>query len=171
MEENKIVCNLADTGGGAAALQQKANEVKAKLASRFSNAYDISADDFKAPEKDWSHEIKLRKGDKIGASVDMKWEKSTPDTLVLEVSESSKLGSTITIGVLVPALLIGAYMGYNDIEPFDMLPGKRIAAVLAGLFMLIPGLIVVAILKSIMLKSAKDENAQLVREVTETVRS
>lgn len=169
MENKEIIYNLEKEGNIETTLQKTANELKAKLSNQFGNQYTVSAGDFNMPDKDWSHEIKIRKGNKIGASVDLKWEKSTPDILKIDVSESSKLGSTITFGVLIPFLLAGAYLGYNDIEPLAFLPGQKIAGGLGGLIALIPGLIVVYLLKSMLLKNEKAENSKLLNDVQQAV--
>ncbi|WP_177736045.1 hypothetical protein [Flavobacterium inviolabile] len=153
------------------ALKQAANDITSILQSKFGSSYAISADDFTDADKNWSHEIKVRQGNKIGAAVGLKWEKSTRDVLKLDVSESSKMGNMITYSVLLLFLAIGAYMGYNNIEPLAFLPGHKIAAGLGGLIALIPGIILVAILKSILLKGEKEQNAKLVHEVRQALQS
>ncbi|RZJ70282.1 hypothetical protein [Flavobacterium sp.] len=170
MEQDEIIITL-EPGDSTTALLKLSNDLKNKLAARFGNQYEVSSGDFTKPEKDWSHEIKIRKGSKVGASVDLKWEKSKREIVKVDVDESTKLGTMITLGVLVPLLLIGAYMGYNNIAPLDFLPGRKIAGGLGGLIALIPGLIIVFVLKSALLKGEKAENAQLVASVKEAVKA
>lgn len=147
------------------ALKNMANDTLAKLKTRFGNEYAVTADAFGELGKDWSHEIKIRKGNKIGAAVTLKWEKSQPETVALEVDNSSKMGSQITYGTLLVFIAVGAYLGYNNMAPLEFLPGKKIAGGLGGLLFMIPGLILVAVLKSVLLKKEKAQNAQLVNEI------
>lgn len=168
--ENEIIYNLENSGDRETILKKTANDLKAKLSNRFGSQYTVSANDFTAPDKDWSHEIKIRKGNKIGAAVDLKWEQSAPNILKIEVDTSSKLGSTITFGVLAPFAIIGAYMAYNDMAPLAFLPGQKIAAGLGGLIAIAAGMTLVFILKLILLKNEKAENEKLVIDVKHTVR-
>lgn len=142
----------------------------AQLRSKYGSDYNVTANEFGLFDKDWSHEIKIRKGGKIGAEVGFKWEESQPEILILEVDESSKMGALITYGVLVPFVIIGAYMGYNDIEPLTFLPGQKIAGGLGGLIALIPGLILAAIVKAIVLSKEKAQNIKLVNDVKQLIR-
>lgn len=160
-----IIYKIDPNANRNTALQQASNTIKATLQSKFGSSYAISADAFIEADKNWSHEIQVRQGNKIGVAVGLKWEKSTPDTVLLDASESSKMGNMITYSVLLLFLAIGGYMGYNNIEPLAFLPGSKIAGGLGGLIALIPGIIVVFILKSILLKGEKEQNAKLVNEV------
>lgn len=155
----------------APALKQAANEIKAKLQARFGSSYTISDGDLADPDKNWSHEIKVRQGNKIGAAVDLAWEKSAPGFVKLDVSESSKMGSTITYSFMLVFTLVGAYMGYNHIEPLAFLPGFKIAGGLGGLIGLVPGVILGSILKSVLLKGEKEQNAKLVQDVKAALQS
>lgn len=166
-----IIYKIDSNANRNTALQQASNHIKATLQSKFGSSYVISADAFIDADKNWSHEIQVRQGNKIGAAVGLKWEKSNPNVVLLDASESSKIGNIITISVLLLFLVIGGYMGYNKIEPFAFLPGYRIAAGLGGLFALIPGIILVFILKSILLKGEKEQNAQLVNEVRQVIQN
>jgi hypothetical protein len=60
-------------------------------------------------------------------------------------------------------------MGYNDIAPLAFLPGQKIAGGLGALIALIPGFIVVSIVKSIVLNKEKSQNAQLVNDVRQLI--
>lgn len=153
------------------ALKNIATDILAKLKTKFGNEYVVTANDIAELDKDWAHDIKVRKGNKIGAEVSFKWEKTNADIVTLEVENSSKLGSKITYITLFVFLMAGAYMGYNDITPLAFLPGQKIAAGLGGLIMLIPGLIVVSILKSILMKNEKEENKTLVNEVRQVIQN
>lgn len=169
MSNNTIVYTLDSNGDRETLLKNKATELLAKLQSKFGNEYTISSDAFGELDKEWTHDIKIRKGSKIGAEVSLKWEQTSPTTLTLEVDESSKLGSMITLGILLPFAVIGAYLAYNDIAPLAFLPGQKIAAGLGGLIAMVPGLIVVVLLKSILLKNVKEENKQLLIDVTAAI--
>lgn len=169
MDSNKIIYQLALESDKEAALKSTANDVLAKLKEKFGHEYDVKASEFRLVDKDWSHEIKVRKGTKVGAEVEFKWEESSPEVVTLEVDESSKMGSWLTYGIMLPFMIVGAYMGYNAIAPLDFLPGKKIAGGLAALIALIPALIIVSIAKSFLLKSAKAENTKLLSEVRQAV--
>jgi hypothetical protein len=169
MNNNEIIYTIDSNGDRETVLKNKATEILTKLKSKFGDTYTVSANDFGAFDKDWTHEIKIRKGNKVGAEVTLKWEQTTPTILTLEVDESSKMGSMITYGTLLPFTVIGAYLAYKDIEPLAFLPGQKIAAGLGGLIALIPGLIVVFLLKSMLLKNEKEENKQLVIDITTTI--
>lgn len=171
MENNEIIYTLDNNGDRETILKNTATGLLAKLKSQFGNAYTVSAGDFGELDKDWTYQIKIREGNKIGAEVTLKWEQTKPTILTLEVDESSKMGSVITYGTLLPFTATGAYLAYNDIEPLAFLPGHKIASGLGGLIALIPGLIVVFILKSILLKNEKEKNRQLVIDITNTIRS
>ncbi|AUP78540.1 hypothetical protein [Flavivirga eckloniae] len=141
-----------------------------KIEQRFHNGYEIKYSEPKVPEKDWSHEIKIRKGNKIGVLIGLKWEKDTPYTFGIEITESSITGNMLTYGIIIPISLVGAYMGVNDIEPLTFLPGNRkLAAGLGGLIGLIPGGIMVYVIKSIFMKKEKKESSELIREIIEVI--
>jgi len=165
MENNQIIRTLDSNGDKETILKNAATELLGKLKNQFGSSHTVSAGDFGLFDKDWTHEIKIRKGDKVGAEVTLKWEKSNPSELLIDVDESSKMGSMITYGVLFPFGAIGAYLAYNDMEPLAFLPGHKIAGGLGGLIALIPGLLVVYVLKSLLLKNEKEENKQLVIDV------
>lgn len=169
MDSDKITYQLENSGDKETSLKNFANDILNQLTSRFGSEYNVTANEFGTFDKDWSHEIKVRKGNKIGAEVGFKWEKSQPEIIQLEVDESSKMGSQITYGILFPFVIIGAYLGYNDMAPLAFLPGHKIAGGLGGLIAIIPGLIVVSIVKSMLLKKEKEINAQLVKEVRQLV--
>ena len=141
-------------------LQEATNSLISKLKKEIGEEYKISSDEFESPDKDWSHEIKIRKGNKIGADIGLRWENKS--TLEIDINKSSKIGSIITYGVSIPLMVIGAYMGYNNIAPLAFLPGSKIAAGLGGLISLIPSFIIINILKSLLLKEVKEEANQLV---------
>jgi hypothetical protein len=165
MENNQITYTLDSNGDRETILKETATALLTKLKNQFGSSHTVTAGDFSLFDKDWTYEIKIRKGDKIGAEVTLKWEQSNPTVLSIDVDESSKMGSMITYGVLLPFVIIGAYLGYNDMEPLAFLPGHKIAGGLGGLIAIIPGAIVVYLLKSMLLKNEKEENKQLVSDV------
>lgn len=169
MNTDKITYQLENSGDKETSLKNFANDILNQLKSRFGSEYNVTANEFGTFDKDWSHEIKVRKGNKIGAEVGFKWEQSQPDIIQLEVDESSKMGSQITYGILLPFIIIGAYLAYNDMAPLAFLPGHKIAAGLGGLIAIIPGLIIVSIVKSVLLKKEKVLNAQLVQDVMQLI--
>lgn len=171
MSQEKITYQLGPGPDKKAALKSTSDEVFNQLKNKFGNEYDVTSSDFGEVEKDWSHEIKVRKGSKIGAEVSFKWEESKPDFIELEVDESSKFGWQLTYGILLIFLAAGAYIGYNNMEPLAFLPGKKLAGGLGALIALIPGLILLSIAKSILMKNEKIQNAQLVREVAQALSS
>jgi len=169
--DKTIIYKLDNSTTREKALKNMANDTLAKLRTGFGNEYAVTADGFGEIGKDWTHEIKVRKGNKIGAAVTLKWEQSKPETVALEVDNSSKMGSQITYGTLIVFILTGAYLAYNDMAPLAFLPGKKIAAGLGGLIFMVPGIILVVILKSILLKNEKQQNAQLVNEVRQFIKN
>jgi hypothetical protein len=141
------------------------------LKEKFSGNYEITHKSFEAPTDDWSQDIKIRKGNKIGAAVDLKWYKKMPHDLEIEVSSSSKTGSIITYPIAIAFILIGAYMGYNHIGPFDGLPGKKIAGAIAGLLMLIPGSILIFILQKMLIsKDEREQSQKLIAEINDFIK-
>lgn len=169
MDTDKIIYPLERGSDKEAALKSTANDILAKLKDRFGHEYEVKANEFGTFDKDWSHEIKVRKGNKVGAEVEFKWEESSPDVVTLEVDESTKMGSWLTYGILLPFVAAGAYMGYNDMAPLEFLPGQKIAGGLGGLIALVPGIILLSVAKSSLLKSARAQNAQLLGEVRQAV--
>ena len=169
MNTDKKIYPLENGSDKETSLKNVANDVLAELKNKFGGEYIVTADEFGAFGKDWSHEIKIRKGNKIGAAVGFKWEQSQPEMVILEVDESSKMGTWITYGILLPCIIVGAYLAYNDMEPLAFLPGKKMAAGLGGLIFLVPGLVIVAILKKLLLKNEKEQNAQLVNDVRQLI--
>lgn len=165
MENNQISYPLENSGNKEAMLKNAASDLMTKLKNQFGGSYSVTADEFASVDKDWTHNIKIRKGNKIGAEVTLKWENTNPSALLVEVDESSKMGSIITYGGMILFMAVGAYMGGNHIEPLAFLPGIKIAAGLGGLIGLIPGFIIASILKSVLLKNEKEENKQLVLDV------
>lgn len=169
MDSDKITYQLENNGDKETSLKNFANDILNQLNNRFGSEYNVTANEFGTFDKDWSHEIKVRKGNKIGAEVSFKWEQSQPGIIQLEVDESSKIGWQITYGILLPFVILGAYLGYNDMAPLAFLPGQKIAGGLGGLIAMIPGLILVSIIKSVLLKNEKELNAQLVKDVRQLV--
>ncbi len=170
MEENDdeiIVYNL-ESGETQVVLQNATHNILDKLKKKFGNKYEISSDELAAVEKEyWSHNIKIRQGNKIGAEVSLKWVQTLPSMLKIEVDESSKMGNYIFLGIIIPFMILGGYMGSNDIEPLAFLPGRKIAGALGAVIAFIPATILASIVKSLLLKDAKQENAKLINEVRE----
>lgn len=151
-------------------LKQATNSLITKLFSKVGNHYSISAEENADPaDKEWSQEIKVRKGAKVGAAISLKWEATSVSVIKAEVDTDSKLGSIILYSVQIPFLIIGAYMGYNHIAPLDFLPGRKLAAGLGGVLALIPGAIVVYLLNKMLLKDAKAENERLLEAIRNTI--
>jgi hypothetical protein len=167
--ETTIVYKLDNTADTQTALKNVAAETLAKLKAKFGNEYIVTAGDLGEVEKNWSHDIKVRKGNKIGAEVTLKWEQSQPEIVTVEVDDSSKMGSWIMYGSMLSFSVVGAYLGYNNMAPLDFLPGKKLAAFLGVLIFLILGGIVAAILKGMLLKNEKEQNTQLVNEVRQLI--
>jgi len=171
MSLDKITYQLGPVPDKKAVLKATSDEVFNQLKNKFGNEYDVTASDFGEVDKEWSHEIKVRKGNKIGAEVSFNWKESQPDIIELEVSESSKFGWQLTIIILFIFLAMGSYLGYNNMEPLAFLPGKKLAGGLGALIALIPGLIILSIAKSVLMKNEKEINANLVDEVRAAVNS
>ena len=153
-------------------LKSKLEEVVAKLHKKFGGEYELTSDDFDEADEDWSHEIKIRKGNKIGVEVDLKWEKSNPNLLSLEVDEGSKLGNRILYGCLIGFSILCAVMASNDIPPLAFLPGSyKLATGLGGVIGLIPGGILGFGLKSYFLKDEKAANEALLAAVLEELQN
>lgn len=151
------------------ALKNLAGETLAQLKARFGNQYAVTADDFGEIGKNWSHEIKVRNGSKIGAAVTLKWEQTNPGNVSLDVEESSKLGTTVIYTCLLLFTSAGVLLAYNDMAPLAFLPGKKLAGLLGALISIIPGGIIGFVLKNILLKNEKEQNAKLVAEVRQFI--
>jgi hypothetical protein len=160
----KIILN---TDNLDAELESIVAKLKSDLTPHFGGEYEISSDSLTLIEenKTWSHSINIRKGMTIGASVDLNWEAEKPNELIMSVEESTKLGNTILSGSFVSFFSIGVILGYFNIAPFDFLPGKKLAGFLAGLIMLIPGIIIAFTLKNLLLKKFKNDNLELQNSV------
>lgn len=162
--ENTVIYEL-ENGSAEDALKNTANGILEVLKNKYGKEYAVTADDFIEIGKTWTHEVKVRKGNKVGAAVSFKWENTQASVVALTVDNSSKLSAQITYITLLIFVAVGAYMGYNKIFPMHFLPGFKIAAGLGGLLFMIPGLIIVSVLKSLFLKKEKEENAKLVEEI------
>lgn len=127
----------------------------------YDTKYQVFSGEIEVPEDKWSHEIKIRKGNKIGVGIELSWEKENPSDVEIEVKESTKIGNRILYGVSIPFMLIGAYMAVNRIAPLDFLPGYKIAGGLGGVIAFIPGIIIAVVIKSFVLKKYKEENKEL----------
>ena len=147
------------------ALMEAASEIKEGLGKRFGNDYDITEGPIARPETTWSHEIKIRKGNKIGAVVTLRWHNHTPAVIQLNAANSSKLGSLLSYVVIIGSSILGAVLAYNNVAPLGFLPGKTIAAGLGALLFLMPGVAITYISKKIIFKDVKKENEALLEEV------
>lgn len=136
-----------------------------KLNNGFGNEYIISLGKDTKIEDEWTYEIKIRKGNKIGTSVSLNWEKKSFSNLKIEVSESTKIGVFLIYGIVFPFMFVGAYMGANHIAPLDFLPGYKLAGGLGGLITGILGMILTSFLKTVILKKYKEENENLQKRV------
>ncbi|GAA5082590.1 hypothetical protein GCM10023210_00100 [Chryseobacterium ginsengisoli] len=116
MENNQIIYSLENNGDKETILKNEASNLMTKLKNQFGSSYSVTADEFGLFDKDWTHTIKIRKGNKIGAEVILKWEKTQPEVLSVEVDESSKMGSIIIYGISILFMTIGAYMGGNHLS-------------------------------------------------------
>lgn len=145
--------------------------LRARLMEAFQLTYLVHSQEIEKPDDNgnWSNEIKIRKGNKIGVSISLNWKKSTYKQVEIVITESTKLGSYLLYGIGFPFMFIGAYMGANNIAPLDFLPGYKLAAGLGGAIAFIPGVIIATIIKGIILKKSKEENHQLQNQVTEIV--
>lgn len=169
--ESTIIYQINTSINREIALKNIATETLEKLQEKFANEYEIIPSEMAEVEKDWAHDISIRKGKKIGAEVSLKWEKGNGEIVSVEVDESSKLGNQITYITLLVFILTGAYLAYNDMPPLEFLPGRRMAAGLGGLIFIIPAIPVLMILKSVFLKKEKEINAALVNEVKATLQN
>ena len=171
MEDEPIIYRIQHNANDPVdiALQKTGNEVMDKVKAAFEGRYVITTDGFSDAGDDWKYRIKIRQGNKIGAEVELKWEKTTSGFVTVAVDESSKLGTIITLGIAVPIGLVCAYMGSNHIAPLDFLPGRKIAAGLGGLIGLIPAGILIYIVKLVVFKNEKEANKQLVAEVKKVI--
>lgn len=163
--ETNVIYPLDNTLDTENALKNITSEILTKLENRFGHEYEIKSTELEASATEWMHEITIRKGNKIGVELTLTWNKKSGESVIISVDESAKLGSQITKIVLYGFILVGAYMGYENIPPFDFLPGRKIAAAVAGLICAIPALIVIAILKNILFKEEKAINTELANEV------
>jgi hypothetical protein len=173
MNDEKIILplNLQGETKHEAAIQETVNQLIQHLKEIFGQSYEISYDKIEEIEKDWSYEIRIRQGNKIGAAVDIKWPEDNPSVLEIEVDESSKLGMMILTGSGVSFMVIAVLMAINDIAPLAFLPGRRIAALLGGLIGLVLGMIIGLILKSLLLKGEKETNNKLTADVLAAVKT
>ncbi|WP_109097941.1 hypothetical protein [Aquimarina sp. AU58] len=160
--------NTEDVNAAKEEIKEFVSGLAAKLDNDFGNEYIISLGKDTEIEDDWSYDIKIRKGNKIGASLSLNWKKQHFRDLNIEVSESTKIGSFLMYGIAFPFMFIGAYMGANHIAPLDFLPGYKLAGALGGIIAFIPGIILTTLIKSIILKKYKEENVSLMKKVLST---
>lgn len=147
------------------ALMEAASEVRAKIEERFGKDFEIAEGPIASPEKRWTHEIKIRRGNKIGAAIEFTWHHNAPSVLHLDAVGASKLGSVITYVVVTAFSVAGMFLAYNDIAPLAFLPGKKLAGGLGGALFMLPGAIGAYFLKQLALKGVRSENEQLLEEV------
>lgn len=153
------------------ALHRRAKTLTAKLQETFGANYEVKMEELKPIEDKWTCEITVRQGTKVGAGVDMTWKKSKPKILELDIDKSTKMGNMLMMGVLLPCFVIGAAMGVFGIPPLDILPDTKIGGLISGLIALVPGLIIMMILRSVLLGKHKEESNQLKEEVTKVVKA
>lgn len=148
------------------ALHRRARTLHLKLKSEFGKDFEISAEHMKGIEDGkWAHEIKVRDGMHVGASVDMTWQKKKENQLMLEVDQSTKIGNYIMMGTMIPCFMIGGIMGIFGVAPLDFLPGTKLGGLLGALIALIPGVILFLIMRSILMRNHKEENRALKAKV------
>lgn len=171
MKEEAIIHKLPVeiNGNIETLLQEVSNSIISKLERKFGDNHEILCDTLKAPNRIWTQEIKIKKGHRIGAMVDLRWETRVPSILKIEVEKFSKLESTITYTVSIVFLAIGCFMGANHIEPLDFLPDSILGVGFGGLLALIPGGLIIRILKSIFLRGADKASNKLVLDVRSLV--
>ena len=139
-------------------------ELAARFKERFPSPFEVTVDDPTLHQGTWSQEVFVRKGSTVGAQVELKWEANVP-TVTAIVTQNSKRDTQITMGVLLPLGILGAYLAYNDVGPLEFLPGKKIAATLGILIGLISGLPIVFGLRSLVGRNDKPENEKLLATV------
>ncbi|TSE02544.1 hypothetical protein [Aquimarina algiphila] len=172
LKEEKIITNLNIDENNSAdkVLLEASNKIIEKIQERFANSYEIVSEEFKSPDKDWSREIKVSRGNKVGSVIDLNWTKDMPTKLEIDVTKSSKIGRILIYTIGISFLLLGAYMGMNDIEPLAFLPGYKLAAGLGGLIALIPAAILIFILqKMIITKKDNEESNKLVQDIQKEI--
>lgn len=157
--------NTKDVSAAKEEIKELVSGLAARLNNDFGNEYIISLGKDTKIEDDWAYDIKIRKGNKIGASLSLNWKKEHFNNLNIEVSESTKIGNYLMYGIAFPFMFVGAYMGANHIAPLDFLPGYKLAGGLGGVIAFIPGIILTTLIKSIVLKKHKEENESLKKEV------
>ncbi|EZH72613.1 hypothetical protein ATO12_20980 [Aquimarina atlantica] len=156
--------NAEDVNAAKEEIKEYVSGLAARLDNDFGDEYIVSLGKDTEIEDDWSYDIKIRKGNKVGASLSLHWKKQHFNDLNIEVSESTKIGSFLMYVIVFPFMLIGAYMGANHIAPLDFLPGYKLAGALGGVIALIPGIILTTLIKSVILRKYKEENASLMKK-------
>ncbi|WP_159025818.1 hypothetical protein [Aquimarina sp. Aq78] len=157
--------NIKEVSAAKEEIKKFISGLGAKLNNDFGNEYIVSLGKDTEIEDDWSYDIKIRKGNKIGASLSLNWKKQHFNDLNIEVSESTKIGGFLMYGIVFPFMFVGAYMGANRIAPLDFLPGYKLAGALGGVIAFVPGMILMTLIKSIILKKYKEENETLRKKV------
>ena len=151
-------------------LHTTANKILNKLKNEFGDRYEILSKKLGSPDEKWSHDIKLRKGNKVGARLELNWENDSPTKFEIEIDESSILGSIITYSSLLTCLFLGAYLGRHNIWPLAFLPGGRISALLGILIAFVPGAIFMYILKGMIVKKEyREESIKLTDDIRKII--
>ena len=161
-DDNIITAQLEEDGRTDSQLRQISEDLLAATKAAFTGEHTIKISDPDLENEDeWNRVIKVTNGAKIGASMDIRWDAHKPDKVQVEIDEKTKFGTIVFAACVAPLFFLGMYMGIEEIPPLDFLPGYKIAAILGGIILAIPGGILGAVLKSILMKKEAPVNKKL----------
>jgi len=161
-DDNIITVQLAGDEHADQQLSKISEDLLSATRAAFTGGYTIKISDPDEDKSDeWNREISVANGAKIGASMDIRWDARKPDKVQVEIDEKTRFGTIVFAACILPLLFLGIYMGAEDIPPLDFLPGYKIAAALGGIIMAIPGAILGAVVKPLLMKKEAPINKQL----------
>lgn len=133
------------------------------LAQDFPDA-KVSRDEFDADDEEFSVTVYAQRGLRVGTEVDIDWEPGEAEATV-DVSTFAKLQTILGVGLVVGFMLLGVVLTIADVPPFDALPGRKFGALIGGLGMAIPGLVLFLIINPIVMSGTGPDNEALLKKV------
>lgn len=171
-DDNIIEAQLTgEDGSYERQLPQISEDLLAAVREKFTGDHKIKiSDPDEDAEDEWNRVISVSQGAKIGASLDLRWDARKPDRVKAEIDEKTRFGTIVYAVFVVPLFFLGAYMGAEDIDPLAFLPGYKIAAALGGIILAIPGAIVGAIVKPLLMRKEAPANKQMRADLVQLAR-
>ena len=148
-------------------LRELFDKLERTVNERFGDHYEIKAGDESQSDGEWSRQLKIRQGFKIGSSIELKADLENDKEGTVMVDESSKLENWLYAGILLPSVLFGIHATRQDIGFFAFFPGKKLGAILGGLLMVIPGAMLALAVKKIVMRSVEPKIEKLIEKVNQ----